>query len=113
MKSVKVFVQSKEHSQGQGICMSGHCLLTYFSQINTLIHIYVNTNSFSDEYCIYINTKTGDWYHANSTYNTSSAVGGSLRLSFKPETILNDSSIKTKEDVNKYLGELIDAINAL
>ena len=31
MKSVKVFVQSKEYSQGQGICMSGHCLFTYFS----------------------------------------------------------------------------------
>jgi len=84
------------------------------SKYNARILIYdVNTNSFSDEYCIYINTKTGDWYHANSAYNTSSAVGGSLRLSFKPETIFNDSSIKTKEDVNKYLGELIDAINAL
>lgn len=45
MKSVKVLVQSKEHSQGQGMCMSVHYLFTFFSPINTLMHIYVNTNS--------------------------------------------------------------------
>ncbi len=85
------------------------------SKYNARLLIYdVNTDCFSDNYCIYVNTKTGEWYHPNSYYNTSSAIGATLSMSFRPGTMLGgDHSIKTKEDVNNYLGKLIDAIDAL
>ena len=55
-------MQSKEHSQGQGICMSVHYLFTIFSQINTLTHIYVNASSVIYNSTYYVKeTSTEIW----------------------------------------------------
>ena len=68
----------------------------------------VNTNDFDDSHCIYINTNNGDWYIPCK--NIRGTKHG-LSMKFRPGSILGNHDLKTAEDIDSYIGEMIVSLN--
>ena len=79
------------------------------SEYDARILIYdVNIDDFDDSHCIYINTSNGGWYIPCKNIRGNSH---GLSMKFRPASILNNNSLKTAEDTDSYIGEMITSLN--